>query len=399
MRLAMVKDGRLLRYKGGMYTIDTSYRFVSHLAKFVEAVDLYAVLTDVGDENDISGHPQVTFPENVRVVPTYYYRSVVDYYRNLPGILRNNWRLFKSGFAEADAVFLSLPSTNSIPAYEAARKAGTPVVTEVVGYQGSVVAKGDRYRGALRWAAWTVSLIHNRLFERILSGSREVFFLGTELRNAYRTGGASSHITFLSLVEDADIIGREDFFPEGELRLVYVGRLSHEKGLYHLLDAIPSIRDNTDKRVSLTLCGSGPEMDGLKQKASSMGLSDMVRFRGFVSMGEELNRELDGSDILILPSVSEGIPKVLIEGMARGVPVIASRVGGIPDIVADGVNGILIEAQSPGAIVDAVRGLAADPTLMRRLSDGGAAFAREHTADRQAAFMADRIREAAGGGR
>jgi glycosyltransferase involved in cell wall biosynthesis len=109
--------------------------------------------------------------------------------------------------------------------------------------------------------------------------------------------------------------------------------------------------------------------------------------------------ELAASDVLVAPSVPtrggkrEGIPVVLMEAMATGLPVVASRLSGIPELVTDGVSGLLVPAGDEAALADALATLAKDPTLRARLGAAGReTVLRDFDVDRNAALLADRIR-------
>jgi len=104
---------------------------------------------------------------------------------------------------------------------------------------------------------------------------------------------------------------------------------------------------------------------------SRSGHSSSFEFLGEVDR-HEVTRLLYGSDVLVLPSENEGLPMVIIEAMAAGLPVIASRgVGTIPDVVIDGETGILVPPREPGAVAEAIVKLASDPELRRRMGQAG----------------------------
>lgn len=150
------------------------------------------------------------------------------------------------------------------------------------------------------------------------------------------------------------------------LRLVYLGRLVREKGLYEVLEGLRLARlEGT--RARLLVAGSGSEERGLKQAVQDLGLSETVSFVGPVS-GDSKMRLLSNADVFVLASYEEGLPYALLESMAAGVPVLATRVGAIPDVVAEGVHGLLVNCCDPVSIAHALVKLASDRALLGRMS-------------------------------
>ena len=155
----------------------------------------------------------------------------------------------------------------------------------------------------------------------------------------------------------------------GELRLLSVGRLEREKGHTFLLDAVATLRDR-GTAVHLELVGDGTLMESLRGQARELGIEDRITFAGAV--GQDTIREnYRRADAFCLPSLGEGIPVVLMEALATGLPAIASNTMGIPELIEHGVTGLLVPAGRPNQIADAVELLAADPALRRRLGEAG----------------------------
>jgi len=124
------------------------------------------------------------------------------------------------------------------------------------------------------------------------------------------------------------------------------------------------------KGFALVILGDGKLRDALKREAKEYGLDGMVEFKGYVPHGEVINH-LINCDLLVLPSLSEGSPKVLIEAMAAAKPVVATNVGGIPEIVKDGVNGLLVGPNDPSALAEALHKLLNDESLSIKLGIEG----------------------------
>lgn len=161
--------------------------------------------------------------------------------------------------------------------------------------------------------------------------------------------------------------------------VLFVGRLVERKGVAYLIDAIARV---SDRELSLEIIGDGPAHASLQARAEALGVADRVTFRGKVT-SDELQASYARAAVFVLPSVvdargdTEGLGVVLLEAMNYGTPVIASRIGGIPDIVEDGVSGLLVPAGDVTALAEALRRLIEDPALARRLGEAGRQRVRE----------------------
>ena len=149
--------------------------------------------------------------------------------------------------------------------------------------------------------------------------------------------------------------------------IICVGRLSPEKGQAGLLDAFLRIRRQFPN-AKLRLIGDGPERVRLERIADRLGLQQSVTFVG--RLGEQKTlEEIARAGMLVLPSFMEGLPIVLMEAMALGVPVVSSRVAGVPELVRDGVNGLLFTPAQWDELGQCMTRLFEDPALGRRLAE------------------------------
>jgi glycosyltransferase involved in cell wall biosynthesis len=159
---------------------------------------------------------------------------------------------------------------------------------------------------------------------------------------------------------------------EGRLCVLSVGRLHPDKGQELLVEAMAGLRE-AGVDAELVVVGGGPRRAALEQAARRLGVQDRVRFAGPV--GQDRIRELyAAADVFCLTSFAEGVPVVLMEAMATGLPVVATQIMGIPELVRDGETGVLVPPSRSAPLVDALAALARDPHERRRL--GAAARAK-----------------------
>src|SRR5215203_893437 len=166
----------------------------------------------------------------------------------------------------------------------------------------------------------------------------------------------------------------DPFLGVGRPRVLFVGRLASQKGVSTLVAAAGLLEDPSAR---LLLVGDGPERKALEKEAKRIGMGNRLHFVGFVAH-ERLPAVLVHADLLVLPSIYEELGTVLLEAMQAGLPVVASRTGGIPDVIEDGVNGLLVPPGEPEALARAINRVLADRGLAYRLSEGAQARAKDY---------------------
>jgi len=161
------------------------------------------------------------------------------------------------------------------------------------------------------------------------------------------------------------------------ITLVFVGGLRSVKDPLTLIDAFMMISEN-QKNVQLHIVGDGDLRLAIEKKIKFYGLQDRITLHGHLPH-ENVLRILSSSDIFVLTSVEEGLPTSLIEAMALGKPVIATNVGGIPEIVKDGVNGILVPPKSPKSVSEALEKLLANIELRKKLAEAAIESVKDYS--------------------
>lgn len=179
---------------------------------------------------------------------------------------------------------------------------------------------------------------------------------------------------------------------ENELLLTFVGRLVKEKGIYELLGAFgPLAKDGP--QVKLALVGHAPRERRIRRKLRAEGLENRVIMVGGVPAAE-IASYLNATDLFVFPSFNEGLPNVIKEACSCALPIVATNVGGIPEIVKDGVNGLLVPAQDVNALLLAIRKMVADPELLSKFGSAAReSISREYDYRKNGQVLVNKIRE------
>jgi len=262
--------------------------------------------------------------------------------------------------------------TMAIYGAAAARRLGARHVITMHG--GLYYAAALRRRLAIRWAANRsdalvgVSVATANELQRTLGISSprlQIVANGIPLRTGVR-----------------DRVRQELAIASDELLIVAVGNLYPVKGHAVLIDALGTLRDRSGWR--LAIAGRGEEEASLRARAVAAGIADRIHILGF---RDDIPNILAAGDLFAMPSLSEGLPLALVEAMSFGLPVVVSRVGGIPEVVTDDVDALLVPPSDVGALAGALRALIDDPVRRRRLGDAARTRARR---DYAIGPMADR---------
>jgi glycosyltransferase involved in cell wall biosynthesis len=164
-----------------------------------------------------------------------------------------------------------------------------------------------------------------------------------------------------------DELRAEYGFDSKEKLLGTVGALSEQKGHNYLLDALKIMLAKNDK-CTLLVVGDGPLKNDLEAQADRLGISENVRFMG---CRRDVARILKTLDVFVLPSVWEGFGIAVLEAMYSGLPVVASCVDGIPEVVVDGRTGILVGAKNPAGLADGICNILQNPDMAAGMGQAG----------------------------
>ena len=332
---------------------------------FARAVDARAVELHVAFLKSLGGNP---FEAELRAlgIPTTHLGA--RHLRDL-GALRRLLRLLRR--ERFDLVHAHLTYASIFGAL-AARAAGIPCVATL-------------HTAPVDGGAWSADALRERLLGAVLRRWCRAVVLVSEAARAQhaergRLPAGRMQVVHNGVDVDAFAGGRRDEtrralgLAAGQPALLTVSALREGKGLEVLLRAMPLLlRARPDAR--LLVAGEGTLRPRLEAQAADLGIARAVSWLG---LRRDVADLLAAADVFVLASRQDAFPTVLLEAMAAARPVVATSVGGIPEIVADGQTGLLVEPGDPEALAAAVGGLVADPRIASALGRAGAARARAH---------------------
>jgi len=212
---------------------------------------------------------------------------------------------------------------------------------------------------------WKVQKLAQKAAEKIVVPSSSVAKVASEWCEVPQ----KKIVVIPNALDPEDFAGLERPAEASETPIGFLGRLDPIKRVPDLVEALRDI-----PRAHLHIFGEGPERAEIERTAVRLGLTRRLTMHGAVPRPQDA---LSKIRLLILPSAAEGFGLVLIEAMAAGIPVVATDVPGIRDVVQDGVTGLLVPSAQPQRLADAINRLIADPLLRNRLIEAGSADVRE----------------------
>lgn len=395
MRLGVYSD-LVFRRDGDVISNNRAFiRFIAGLAPHVEELVLF------GRMDPEPGRSHYELPsERVRVVPLPFYRKATALGPVVRAV-RGSARAFGAELDDLDVVWVFGPQPMSMIFALQARRRRAPLVLGVRHDYPEYI----RNRLPSRAWVWAVGMAHimDRTF-RYLARRAPTVALGERLADRY-AGGAAVLNTGFSLVPAAELRSRDASLAaswEGELTIVSVGRLDTEKNPLLLLDIVARLRAR-EPRWRMLIAGDGPLREPMEHRIEELGLQDSVRLLGEVPNGPALWSLYRSAHMFLHVSFTEGLPQVLLEAQASGLPIVATDVGGVAEALQRGDGGLLVAPDDADAAVAAVQRLADDPELRKRMIEHSLRHAAGETLEAQlerlTAFLSAAARPSAGAAR
>jgi glycosyltransferase involved in cell wall biosynthesis len=375
MRLAVYTDYSYRRTGDAVFG---ERAFVLFLARIARSVERMVIL---GRLDETCGRAHYELPADIEFVALPHYQSQVrllQLLRSLSRSLVRFWRVLD----RVDCVWLLGPHPVALAFVLLARLRRRAVV---LGVRQDMPTYARRRRPNRRWTHVAADLLDATY--RALGRRFPIVVVGPQLAHRYRNAPRLLPIS-VSLVERSQIVSPEQAHErryDGELRALAVGRLETEKNPLLLADVLARLDGHG--RWRLVVCGEGELAQPLRERFAVLGSGDRAELRGYVANDGGLQELYRSSHAFLHVSWTEGVPQVLFEAFAAGLPVVATAVGGVAETVGDAA--LLVPPGNADAAAQALERIAADAQLRARLIDRGLALANERTIESQTARVLD----------
>lgn len=337
MKVLVVVDGHLVRTPDGKVWSARIYNY-SFFARYLIVFEDVRVAMRIQDVEDNSDYPNLCSGEHVEFMPIEEFKGPKEYAKKYFKI-RNG---IKKYFEGCDCAIFRIPSTIGYQFWKAYKKTGLPYSIEVVVDPWDFAAPGTLktpLRPLIR-RMWTADLK-----KACLQANGVSYVTKYALQKRYPSyarlhGESKTHFEeyYSSVNIPSDYLTEPRFdVKKDKFKIIHVTNFigNHVKGHEELIQALGIVCKKTHKEISVEFIGEGTLIGEFSSLAKSVGVEDKVRFIGKLSTSEAVRNALINADLFVFPSHAEGLPRVVIEAMAVGLPCISTRVNGIPELLED----------------------------------------------------------------
>jgi glycosyltransferase involved in cell wall biosynthesis len=356
-KLCYIANNPAVRHDGAYYAAPFAVRLLRHPADLFPEVDYVLPQSATPDAIEIA--PEARLDDCPGKAVTLMPAPANRFVRWL-----RQWPVLWRSIAAADLVCTLIPDEIGFFTALICKLQRKPLLLQVVGNWGEAVRfsrQPDTGREALARIADFMERFSVRAADLVFTQGRALFEKCLRLN-----GRATRSAIVTSTISGEHFHLRAPASMHQPVRLLSVSRLERGKGIHILLEAT---RQLASRGIPVELCcvGSGPERASLESITAEGNLS--VRFTGNVPFGERLHALYRTADIFILPTFHEGLPYVILEAMAQSVPIVSTTVGGIPHLLQNGVDAILVAPGDAAALAQAIESLIKNPTEARQMSE------------------------------
>lgn len=393
--VVVVLDEAYYQYQGRVFTPASWWLFAEYFAAYCRSLTLYVPMSQ-GEVPPANSMPVES--ASLKIVGRFQYTRMMQYHLRMPTCRLGVVRQARQIFAGCDLVIFRMPSPIAMSFAKIAWKLGKKTAVLV----GGDLLKAGRHaggRGIKKVLHNVVGGYERRKELRVSEGSVFVGAWGEEMFELFSRHNSNTAMAADANISESLIMPRTDTCDGPTVRIVRVGALNPNKGTNFLIEAVASLR-SAGRDVRVDLVGAADAEGGYGQElqdlVNRLNLSDVVIFHGQQKFGPALFDIYRKADIQVVSSLGEGIPRCIAEGRVFGLPTIATRVGGIPTIVHDEQDGLLIDPGDVGQIAAAIGRMIDDSPLRRKIIANSCRLALTETGEFQARRLATLIARSLG---
>ena len=316
--------------------------------------------------------------KNIEIIPQPFYKDSIGGLKCFSGVIRAYWKAAQ----KSDKIFIRGMIPFILCVYLFAKLFKTKTCHWIVGNPIALL-KSHKRAGKI---ADTLSMIYgyqDRFFTKLGRWLTNGVMVcnGQELGDVFKS--PRTFTTVSSTVIADEFYERKDTCTGDKINLLFVGFIRPEKGVEYLMEACGKLKGSFGWK--LMILGTFGKYQSYQNKIEALvkkyDIADQIELPGYISYGPQMFEYFRQSDIFVLPTLSEGTPRVLVEARANSLPVISTTVGGIPTSVSDGVDGLLVPPKNSDALAQAIKHIVEDGELRRSLIVNGLKTARKYTVD------------------
>ena len=367
MNVVVTLEDRFDRTPDGRVWTQTTFPY-SFWSRYLQVFDSVRVVARVRDVPNVPSDSKEANGEGVSFAAIPYYIGPWQYLLKAWLV----WRSARNAVNANDAVILRVSSPITSPIQSMLRQTGRPYAVEVIADPYDLFAPGSvkhPLRPFFRWSS------PRQLRRDCVEAAAAAYVTKEALQQRYPCPNFSVGVSDVDLPERALVSSSRLPRQGGTFNLIFVGTMDQlYKAPDVLIDAVAAgVQEGID--LKLTLIGDGKHRSELEARAKSFSLGDRVSFVGQLSGGDAVIAQLDLADLFVLPSHQEGLPRAMVEAMARALPCIGSTVGGIPELLPPED---MIPPGDVAALAGKIRDVTTDPKRMARMSARNLEKAKEY---------------------
>ena len=306
------------------------------------------------------------------------WKTLKEFLQKLPANMLEISGVILRSVKESEIIWIKLPSIVGIIGFFFAKVYHKPLVLDIGG-NAKEAWRRFQYQGVYKILVKIGGFILHKITSLMINYALTLL-TGEELYRLYGKNKRSVLFT-RTLFEERDIFHRQDTCQKETIKLLYVGKIIADKGIFCLLGATKNLLEE-GYNIYLTIVGFGPEEEELKRKIEDLNISKNVEFKEYIPFGRRLLQIYRNADVFIMSSIHfEGFPRVILEAMGAGLPVLATNIGGVSGIIKNNENGIIIKPNSQEDICRAVKELIQNPKLRRKIIRNSLYSIKQHTAE------------------